>query len=94
VLPGHGDPFSDLAGRVRELIEHHAEREGQILKLISSLPQHAYQVTKELFGQRLTSLDAWRMAMAETLSHLEHMRLGGLVAQQRTNDGLILYGRS
>src|SRR5581483_10475488 len=49
VLPGHGDPFSDLAGRVRELIEHHAEREGEILHLLANRPQDAYQLAKQLF---------------------------------------------
>ena len=91
VLPGHGEPLNDLAGRVHELIEHHAEREKKILNLLFAGPQHAYQLTKQLFGQRLTSQDAWRMAVAETLSHLEYMRIGGHVTQQHTSDGLILY---
>ncbi|HZR44573.1 MAG TPA: MBL fold metallo-hydrolase [Ktedonobacteraceae bacterium] len=93
VLPGHGDPFSDLAGRVRELIEHHAEREGEILHLLANRPQDAYQLAKQLFGQRLKSQDSWRMAVAETLSHLEYMRIDGLVARQQTDNGLILYSR-
>ncbi len=31
------------------------------------------------------------MAVAETLSHLEHMRLNGQLGQRRTDDGLLLY---
>jgi hypothetical protein len=31
------------------------------------------------------------MAVAETLSHLEHLRITGHVEQQRAPDGLILY---
>lgn len=91
VLPGHGDPLDDLAGRVRELIEHHQEREEAILHLLVNRPQHAYQVAKQLFGQRLKSQDAWRMAVAETLSHLEYMRLEGQLTQQHSDDGEILY---
>ncbi|MBE3558956.1 MAG: MBL fold metallo-hydrolase [Ktedonobacteraceae bacterium] len=90
VLPGHGDPFEDLAGRVRELIEHHSQREQEILSLLARRPQPAYQLTKQLFGQRLNTQDAWRMALAETLSHLEYMRYAGHVTQQM-HDGLILY---
>ncbi len=91
VLPGHGEPFHDLAGRVAEIIEHHGQREEQILTLLDSRPQHAYQLAVQLFGQRLKSNEARRMAVAETLSHLEYMRLGGQVEQQKNSDGVILY---
>lgn len=91
VLPGHGEPFADLAGRVQELIEHHREREEQILGLLDGQPQHAYDVALQLFGHRMTNNESRRMAVAETLSHLEHMRLNGMVTQQRTPEGMILY---
>ena len=91
VLPGHGEPFKDLAGRVNEIIEHHGQREMEILTLLDKQPQHAYQLAERLFGQRLKSNEARRMAVAETLSHLEYMRLGGQVEQQNTSDGVILY---
>lgn len=91
VLPGHGEPFPDLAGRVRELIEHHREREEQILGLLDGQAKHAYAVALQLFGHRMTNNESRRMAVAETLSHLEHMRLNGIVTQQHTPEGMILY---
>jgi len=91
VLPGHGEPFIGLATRVREIIEHHEEREMQILALLEGQPQHAYQVAQRLFGPRMKSNEARRMAVAETLSHLEYMRLAGKVEQHHTTDELILY---
>lgn len=91
VLPGHGEPFPDLAGRVREIIEHHKEREAQILGLLDGQPQNAYQVSQQLFGQRMTSNESRRMAVAETISHLEHMRLTGMVERQHTADDMLLY---
>ncbi|WP_376794242.1 MBL fold metallo-hydrolase [Thermogemmatispora sp.] len=91
VLPGHGEPFRNLARRVRELIRHHAQRELEILSLLGRRPQHAYQLAEQVFGQRLKSDEARRMAVAEILSHLEHLRLAGYVRQERTDDGLILY---
>lgn len=91
VLPGHGEPFTDLAGRAREIIKHHEEREAQILAMIDSHPQHAYGIAEQLFAHRWDNSEARRMAVAETLSHLEYMRFAGRVTQQRTNDGLILY---
>ena len=92
VLPGHGEPFADLAGRVREIVQHHHDREEQILTLLRDHPQHAAEITRQMFpSRRIQSHEALRMAVAEILAHLEHMRLNGLVAQQRTEDGIILY---
>ena len=91
VLPGHGEPFKDLAVRVEEIIEHHEQREMQILTLLDEQPQHAYRLAEQLFGSRLKSNEARRMAVAETLSHLEYLRIGGQVEQHKTTDGLILY---
>src|SRR2546429_9825646 len=73
VLPGHGEPFKDLAGRVEEIIEHHEQREMQILTLLDERPQHAHQLAEQLFGQRLKNNEARRMAVAETPSNPENL---------------------
>ncbi|HLH63807.1 MAG TPA: MBL fold metallo-hydrolase [Ktedonobacteraceae bacterium] len=91
VLPGHGEPFSDLAGRAREIVAHHEEREKEILGLLDGRPQHAYELAMQLFGNRLNNNEAQRMGVAEVLSHLEYLRYNGQVEQQKTGDGLILY---
>src|SRR5205814_8712138 len=70
VLPGHGEPFKDLAGRVEEIIEHHEQREMQILTLLNGQPQHAYQLAEELFGQRLKNNEADRKSTRLNSSHL------------------------
>lgn len=92
VLPGHGEPFADLAGRVREIVQHHYEREEQILALLRERPQHAAEITRQMFpDRRIQSHEALRMAVAEILAHLEHMRSVGWVEQQHTENGIILY---
>ena len=91
VLPGHGEPFNDLAGRVAEIIVHHEERELQILTLLDEQPQNAHQLAVKIFGHRLKSNEARRMATAEVLSHLEYLRLDGQVEQHKTPDGMFLY---
>jgi len=91
VLPGHGEPFADLAGRTAEIIEHHRQREMEILALLKKGHQHAYELAEQLFGHRWNNSEARRMAVAETLSHLEHLRYSGQVDQEHTTDGLILY---
>ena len=91
VLPGHGEPFADLAGRTSEIMQHHEEREAHILTLLNAGPQHAYAVAEQLFGHRWNNSEARRMAVAETLSHLEHLRFGERVERNRTPEGLLLY---
>jgi glyoxylase-like metal-dependent hydrolase (beta-lactamase superfamily II) len=91
VLPGHGEPFQDLAGRVREIVVHHEQREQQIVDMLLQQPQHAHQIAEQLFGARLKSNEARRMGVAEVLAHLEYMRYAGRVRQQITDDDLILY---
>lgn len=91
VLPGHGEPFTDLAGRTAEIVAHHDERLAQILTLLNEGPQHAYQLTEQLFLHRLKNDEARRMAVAEVLSHCEYLRYKGQVEQRHTKDGLVLY---
>lgn len=91
VLPGHGEPFPDLASRVDEIIEHHDDRLQQLLAMIAERPQHAYDMTIQYFGTRLKSDEAKRMAVAEVLSHLEYLRARGRIKQHETPEGLIHY---
>ncbi len=91
ILPGHGAQFSALKERCLEIIAHHEQRLEQIVALLAERPQHAYELTERLFGSRLTSDEARRMAVAEVLSHLEYLRFNKRVEQQHTSTGIILY---
>jgi glyoxylase-like metal-dependent hydrolase (beta-lactamase superfamily II) len=81
VLPGHGRPFADLAGRVDELRAHHEERAAEIVRLLATRPggSTAFALAVELFGERLSAVEQQRFALAETLAHLEDLRERGLV---------------
>lgn len=91
VLPGHGEPFHDLAGRVREIVQHHEQREQQIVNMLREQPQHAHQIAQQLFGERLKSNEARRMGVAEVLAHLEYLRYTGRIRQRFEDDDIILY---
>jgi glyoxylase-like metal-dependent hydrolase (beta-lactamase superfamily II) len=91
VLPGHGEPFPDLKKRTLEIVAHHEERLNNILNMLAQRPQHAYDITTQLFGERLKNGEARRMAAAEVLSHLEYLRFKGKVDQRHTKDGHIQY---
>jgi glyoxylase-like metal-dependent hydrolase (beta-lactamase superfamily II) len=76
VLPAHGDPFDDCAGRVDEILAHHAERLDATLHAASGTPRSAYAICRTLFPL-LRSPHEERFALAETLAHLRYLELRG-----------------
>lgn len=91
VLPGHGNPLHDLAGRIHEIEAHHYERLQYILHLVSKQASNAAEVANQLFGERLKNDEARRMGVAEVLSHLEYLHQHGQLKQQIDDDGIIRY---
>jgi glyoxylase-like metal-dependent hydrolase (beta-lactamase superfamily II) len=92
VLPAHGEPFSGLRRRVQELLEHHDEREREILEALSHGARTGTEVAFVLPWTRrrrqLTelALGQQRMAITETLAHLEELRSRGLIQRQDRED--------
>jgi glyoxylase-like metal-dependent hydrolase (beta-lactamase superfamily II) len=78
VLPAHGDPFDDCAGRVDEILAHHADRLDATLEAASGTPRSAYAICRTLFPV-LRSPHEERFALAETLAHLRYLELRGRV---------------
>jgi glyoxylase-like metal-dependent hydrolase (beta-lactamase superfamily II) len=89
VLPAHGQPFHDLAGRAEEIKRHHKERLDRLLKICDAAGwANVIDLSHELFAPR-----SWgSMAEAETFAHLEHLRAAGGV-QRREEAGILLYHR-
>jgi glyoxylase-like metal-dependent hydrolase (beta-lactamase superfamily II) len=76
VLPAHGEPFDDCAGRVDEILAHHAQRLDATMDAAAGSPRSAYAICRELFPV-LRSAHEERFALAETLAHLRHLELRG-----------------
>ena len=75
-LPGHGDPVEDPVARARELQDHHRRRLEETRVALEAEPRTGYELSVPLFGDDLKPA-ARRFAVAETLSHVEHLvRLG------------------
>ena len=72
VLPAHGEPFTDLAGRIDELLAHHDARLDAVVSALGSRERTAYDVAHELFP-KLRSPHEERFALAETLAHLRRL---------------------
>jgi glyoxylase-like metal-dependent hydrolase (beta-lactamase superfamily II) len=88
VLPAHGEPFPDLDRRVDQLLAHEETREGQVLdRLATAGSASAADIARSLPWTRknrnFTELSEahQQFAVAETIAHLEHLRLGRRVTR-------------
>lgn len=89
VLPAHEDIFSNLSQRIDEILIHHRRRERAIEETLKAGAKTAYEVACEIpwmldsgpEGTKWITLDALdrRLAVMETLAHLEAMRFKGKV---------------
>lgn len=86
VLPAHGHPFGDLAGRIAAIKAHHVERLDRVRAIAAALgPATVTGFSHELFRR-----ERWgHMAESETFAHLEHLRLAGEAHRYEGRDGLV-----
>ena len=70
IMPAHGRPFTDAAGRVSTLAAHHRRRLDQILEIVSGDDMSAWEVALELWGPRENPYEK-RLALQEGLAHLQ-----------------------
>ena len=88
VLPAHGHPFEDLAGRCGHIQEHHADR----LQLLRDAAGDHRDAPVEAWMKVLFKERSWgEMAASETYAHLEHLRLIGEGDVRRDEDGLLRF---
>lgn len=88
VLPAHGLPFTDLPGRVEEIVSHHTERLEELERIGEGLGTATVrEYSRQLFRER-----SWGpMAESETYAHLEHLRLAGRMTAGPGRDGRRTY---
>ena len=76
VLPAHGPVFHDLAGRIDELLDHHADRLDVTLAAFESEVETPYAIARRVFRHDLSDYEQG-FALAETVAHLDHLVLQG-----------------
>lgn len=96
VLPGHGDPFTDLPGRVNQLLDHHAQRLDEMERLLTPVGCTAYDMASHMCwsqGRDWPDLSGYeqRLAIMEALAHLELLHAQHRVAKRFTS-GMAWYG--
>lgn len=99
VLPAHREPFQGLTTRVEELVDHHAKRGAEALRGLANGATTAAQVAESLTwtrrGTTFAELGSWaqRLALTETLAHLEELRASGRVSRI-SRHGLLYYEKA
>jgi glyoxylase-like metal-dependent hydrolase (beta-lactamase superfamily II) len=85
VLPAHGHPFDDLAGRAKSIQEHHVERLDLLRRSLDEhgRPARVQEMSTHLFSARAQGA----MADSETYAHLEHLRRAGELRRLERADG-------
>lgn len=86
VLPAHGNPFADLAGRAHDIRDHHVER----LARLKEIANETGEADVIEFSHQLFHPKSWgAMAESETYAHLEHLRIAGEAESRRDGDRLL-----
>ncbi|MDO8472873.1 MAG: MBL fold metallo-hydrolase [Dehalococcoidia bacterium] len=96
VLPAHEHIFTDLYGRVEDIIAHHDKRKREILAVVAKEPRNAYYVSSRInwdvpklkFDQFPDHMK--RSAVTETVAHLEALRWEGRLTRF-TDNGVVTY---
>lgn len=89
--PAHGTLIDRGDERARQILLHHDRRLRDMADLVALSDTTAWSVVTRSFRPNLSPTDA-RLAFLETISHLEHLRLGGRIDVQ-DRDGRVYYTR-
>lgn len=83
VLPAHGHPFPDLAGRCQAIKDHHAQR---LTQLADASPEVGWAPVTKWSETLFSPRSRGPMADSETHAHLEHLRLAGRAERRDVDD--------
>lgn len=92
VLPSHGVPFAGLGARLEELEAHHHARLDAFVAA-AERPMTAMELAACVFSAPVMA-EAARLALFETLSHLNHLAREGRLRRDADGDGVLRFTRS
>ena len=72
--PAHGALVDHGSARAEQLLAHHQRRLGDMLEVIDRSGSTAWEVMEKVFRPNLGPVEQ-RLALRETIAHLEHLRL-------------------
>jgi glyoxylase-like metal-dependent hydrolase (beta-lactamase superfamily II) len=89
--PAHGDLVSHGSARAEQILLHHQRRLAGMSEVVTPLGSSAWQVMEQVFRPNLSPMDQ-RLALRETIAHLEHLQLTGRV-QHGDDPEIVRYRR-
>ncbi len=89
-LPGHGAAIESGESRARQIQAHHARRLQDVVDELHDGPLTAWDLMSRIFRPNL-SVSQQRLAIQETLAHLEHLITRGRV-RARQDSGVFRFG--
>jgi glyoxylase-like metal-dependent hydrolase (beta-lactamase superfamily II) len=90
VLACHNLPFYGLHRRIDELMQHHAQRCGEIVDACRSAPKNAADIIPMLFKRPLDAHQTG-FAVGEVVAHLNYMLRRNELTRETGADGIHLY---
>lgn len=87
--PAHGGIIERGGARVDQILLHHARRLDQMRQAALSVSLTAWSLVGTVFRPNLSPIDQ-RLALRETVAHLEHLRLAGRLDSE-ARDGVVWY---
>ncbi len=91
VCPGHGEPFTDVAGVVGRAMAQYEERKELLLRHLAEEPATAFDLVVRLFGT--LPLEQVFLGVCEVLGHMEILQDEGLVTASE-KEGRLLFERA
>lgn len=89
--PAHGVVVEHGSARAEQIILHHERRLEGMIEAIEPLGSTAWMVMERVFRPNLSPMDQ-RLALRETIAHLEHLRLGNRLRSVEAS-GAVSYHR-
>lgn len=79
--PAHGDVLEHGSARAEQIILHHERRLANMREVVKPLGTTAWEVMEQVFRPHLSPMDQ-RLALRETIAHLEHLVISGRLRQE------------
>ncbi len=93
-LPGHGDPIPDHRARIAEILAHHERRKSQMIDLLTDGARSGWEISAAIFKRVQGQPFQQRLALMETLAHLQALAHAGRIRKLISADGAVLWERT
>ncbi|MEN6508263.1 MAG: MBL fold metallo-hydrolase [Smithella sp.] len=92
VHPGHGNSFSGMEERIREIRTHHELKKEALRQILKAEPKTTFAVCSEMIGAASANWDDWEkfMALNETYVYLQALKRDGAI-QETMQNGILCY---